>query len=355
MLQPIQQPASRHDPTQACSSTSRSRCSAHSRTLRKSNSPWMTGLGFYCGIDPARGNIDRRTQIDCRVVRYSVKLSKSMYGRQNPFNPAEIHADEAVMSCVLRRARLGGGAANDFDYHHSMNRTRFSNDSVPLSTRLLDTRECLQLSPQINEFENSVFGPDFACDEAQIRPWIDSGCLFYAAVCGEAVPDRPKIFSVLSVFLTNSLSQELLVDGRILECELMPWTDGPRSAQPSIYFSSVISDAPHHLAKMYASLGRDVEEFRDKHGLSLPSGFGIACGSAGRRHMEYNGFQLLDSHHYRDKYDLLTITHRTAKTEFWHELLLDGTACLRASNDGRKEGRSIPADGETLLVGRPDR
>jgi len=236
-----------------------------------------------------------------------------------------------------------------------MSRAKFSTDSVPFATTLLDSRECLQVHKQINDFENSVWGPDFACDDDQIQPWVDSGCLFYAAVSGEAVLGRRQILSVVSVFVTTKGSRDLMLAGRIPEFELMPWTDGPRSAQPLIYFSSVISDAPHHLAAMYASVSQDVEEFRDNHGLSFQAGFGIASGEAGRRHMEYNGFRLLEDHHYREKYDMLTINNRTAKTEFWRGVFRNESACSRASGDDKREGHLISVGAEPIRNGHPRR
>src|SRR5437588_9488750 len=98
---------------------------------------------------------------------------------------------------------------------------------VPLSTELLDSGQCQPLSGRLNDFENAVFGPDFACDYEQIKPWVESGCLFYAAVRGEAVEGRQNILSAVSIFITTSYSRDLLLAGRILECELKPWTSAP--------------------------------------------------------------------------------------------------------------------------------
>src|SRR5438552_698299 len=192
---------------------------------------------------------------------------------------------------------------------------------VPLSTELLDTRRCLEFYPQLNDFENDVFGPDFACPHEQIKPWADSGCLFYAVVCGEAVAGRRTILSETSLLITSSRSRDRLLTGQIADYELAPWTAGPASDQPTIYFSSVVSDAPQHLAAMYDSLFRDVDQFRKTRGLNFHSGFGIASGLGGRRHLDRNGFRLLQDERYRGRYDILYIDATTAVTAFWRGLL----------------------------------
>jgi hypothetical protein len=200
---------------------------------------------------------------------------------------------------------------------------------VPFSTELLDNRLCIDLAEKLNDFENAVFGPDFACRFEQIKPWVDSGCLFYSAVSGEAVEGRQKILSAVSVFITTSRSRDLLLTGQISECELKPWTSASPEEQPTIYFSSVVSDAPHHLGAMYGSLLHDVRTFRDQHQLNLHSGFGIASGPAGCQHMLLNGFRILEGHKYRGTYDLMLIDTGTAATRFWQELLDSETVFFR--------------------------
>ena len=200
--------------------------------------------------------------------------------------------------------------------------------AMPLSMEVLDSRQSGELCVSLNDFENAVFGPDFACDLAQIKPWIDSGCLMYSAVCGEAVPGRQNILAVVSVLITTSRSRDRMIAGRIPEYELTPWTAGPRSAQPSIYFSSVVSGSPHHLSAMYASLLVDVERFRIAHGICFHAGFAIASGAAGYQHMNKSGFRLLAGHKYHQKYDLMVINQCTAKTPFWRGLLRDETVFL---------------------------
>src|SRR5438445_13260765 len=92
-----------------------------------------------------------------------------------------------------------------------------------LSTELLDNADCQQYLGQLNDFENEVFGPDFTCDWSQIHPWIDSGCLFYSAVCGEAVAGQRRILSVAAVFITTSLERDRLLLGQPADYDSAPW------------------------------------------------------------------------------------------------------------------------------------
>lgn len=201
-----------------------------------------------------------------------------------------------------------------------------------LSTALLDNRRCRDLMTQLNDFENEVFGPDFACDRAQLRQWIDSGCLLYAAVTGEAVSGQRRILSALSVFITTAAARDRMLLGQIADYELAPWTNAEPGDQPTIYLSSVVSVAPHHLPAMYTSLLRDVVEFQRAKGLTFHGGFAIATGPAGLRHMARSGFRLLDEYKYRGAYELMVIDAVTAAAPFWTSLLCDQTTFLRRAN-----------------------
>jgi hypothetical protein len=176
------------------------------------------------------------------------------------------------------------------------------------------------LSAQINEFENEVFGPDFFCRYERFRPWVESGCLFYAAVCGEAVAGFKKVLSVASILLTTETSKERLLRGEIPDWSLEPWANALGQGAPVAYFASIISDNPEHLAAMYESLGKDVETYLCASGLRVDSGFSIAAGAAGLRHLCRSGFTLVDGKKYLQKYDLLVINDLTAKTAFWRGL-----------------------------------
>lgn len=189
-----------------------------------------------------------------------------------------------------------------------------------LSTELLDNRACQSLLPQLNDFENAVFGPDFGCQCSQIQHWIESGCLLYSAVCGEAVAGRRRILSVLSVFFTTSAERDAMLQGRAADYEMAPWRPG-EGPEPSIYLSSVISAAPHHLAAMYDSLLRDARAYQDSHGILCRTAFGIAAGTAGNRHLTRSGFRLVAGRKYRGTYDLMCMEASSAATPFWRALL----------------------------------
>jgi hypothetical protein len=201
-----------------------------------------------------------------------------------------------------------------------------------LATELLDNRRCRELLPQLNEFENQVFGPDFSGSTECLQPWIDSGCLFYAAMHGEAVAGRSRILSVLSVFITTGVARDRMLLGEISDYQLTPWVAGTSGEQPTIYLSSVVSAAPHHLSAMYDSLLLDVVEFQRANALTFHGGFSIACGTAGLRHMARSGFRLLDEYKYREAYELMVIDAVTAAAPFWTNLLSDQTTFLRRAD-----------------------
>ena len=212
-----------------------------------------------------------------------------------------------------------------------MNQELPQGDLEMLSTELLDDAACRELLAPLNDMENSIFGPDFTCNTAQVQQWFDSGCLLYSAVTGEAVVGHRRILSALSVFITTAAARDRMLLGEITDIEMTPWTPG-QPEQPTIYLSSVMSVAPHHLAAMYHSLLRDVVRFRDAHELTFHGGFAVATGAAGRRHMAKSGFRLLEGLKYRGTYDLMVIDACTAATPFWTGLLRDDTAFLRRAD-----------------------
>jgi len=218
-------------------------------------------------------------------------------------------------------------------------------DQEMLATQLVDNAGCRELVVPLNDWENLIFGPDFTCNTEQIQPWVHSGCLFYSAVTGEAVAGHRRILSALSVFITTAAARDRMLLGEIADFEMEPWTP-QEGGQPSLYLSSVVSVAPHHLTAMYGSLVRDVVQFRDAHGLTFHSGFAIATGAAGRHHMAKNGFRLLEGFKYRDSYDLMVIDAYTARTPFWTELLHDDTTFLsRASANQAVSASTLPVEG----------
>lgn len=197
-----------------------------------------------------------------------------------------------------------------------------------LVVEVLDTRSCLEMLPRLNEFENSVFGPDFAIAPEEMDAWADSGCWFCAAVTGQAVVGRRQVLSMLSVLVTTTGSRDRMLAGLVSESQLVPWAGDPLH-NPAIYLVSVISASSDHLRPLYQSLARDLREFKSTWGVEFDLGFGIASGPAGLSHMAGNGFRLLEGRHYRSHYPLMTIDADSAATRFWQELLSDQTFATR--------------------------
>ena len=222
-------------------------------------------------------------------------------------------------------------------------------DLEMLSTELLDNAGCRSLVVPLNDMENQIFGPDFTCNTEQIQPWVESGCLLYSAVTGEAVAGHRRILSALSVFMTTAEARDRMLLGEIADYEMAPWTAG-QGGQPTIYLSSVMSVAPHHLSAMYRSLLNDVVKFRETHGLTFHGGFAVATGVAGRRHMTKSGFRMLENFKYRGTYDLMVIDASTATTPFWTGLLRDDTVFLRRADATQAVAASmLPQESRTGL------
>jgi hypothetical protein len=197
-----------------------------------------------------------------------------------------------------------------------------------LFVELLDTRNCLEMLPRLNDFENAVFGPDFTVTLEEMDAWANSGCWFCAAMTGEAVVGRRQILSMLSVLVTTTESRDRLMAGRSSESQLEPWASNPND-NPALYLVSVISAASEHLKPLYQSLAGDLLELKSTWGAEFDFGFGIASGPAGLDHMEGNGFRLLEGRNYRDHYPLMTIDAQSAATRFWQELLSNDTISMQ--------------------------
>src|SRR5258705_461699 len=105
-----------------------------------------------------------------------------------------------------------------------MNEQLPQGDLEMLSTELLDDASCRDMLGPLNDMENLIFGPDFACNTAQIQPWFESGCLLYSAVTGEAVAGNRRILSALSVFITTAAARDRMLLGEIADIEMAPWT-----------------------------------------------------------------------------------------------------------------------------------
>ena len=209
----------------------------------------------------------------------------------------------------------------------------------PLAIGLRDTRHSRELAAPICEFENAVFGPDFACAPASIRSWFDSGCLFSAAICGEAVAGRERVLSVITALLTSETSRDRLFRAEITDGDLTPWSQCAAGSRPAIYFASVISDNPGHLARMYESLGHDIGFFLAQEHLEPQTAFAVASGEAGFRHMSRNGFQPADARPYLGRYQVMTLDFASARTPFWQRLLRPAALRFR----GHDELLALPA------------
>ena len=175
--------------------------------------------------------------------------------------------------------------------------------------------------PQLDTFENAVFGPDFAIAPEDTEAWAESGCWFCATVTGQAVVGRRQILSMVSVLVTTIKSRDHLLAGNAAEGQLQAWANDSLNEDPALYLVSVISAAPTHLRLMYDSLSRDLREFKSTWRANFHSGFAIACGPAGFNHMARNGFRPFESRQYRGHYPLMVIDSQSAATRFWREVL----------------------------------
>jgi hypothetical protein len=196
-------------------------------------------------------------------------------------------------------------------------------DSAPdlFSFELLDTRQCREFSRLINDFENSFFGPDFFCQHEWIQPWIDSGCLFSAALFGEVAPQRKQILAAASIFITHDASRDALLQGGIADYQLDPWSAGPPDSDPVFYASSMVCHVREYRFILYKSLLADLALHIKENGLCVRSGFAIASCEAGRRHLLKIGFTPLRSRKYLHKYDFMAVEATTAQNAFWQVLL----------------------------------
>lgn len=191
----------------------------------------------------------------------------------------------------------------------------------PLEIRLRRTEGCAELSDSICEFENSVFGPDFAYSASSLRSWYDSGSMFSAAICGTAVAGRYRILGLVSALLTDEASRDRLLQGEITDSDLKPWAHCEGASKPSIYFASVISDNSRQLSSMYESVGEELTDYLNRLGLTPSSAFSVASGDPGLRHMERNGFRTYVQAKYLGRYALMTLDLASAKTGFWKKVL----------------------------------
>lgn len=227
-----------------------------------------------------------------------------------------------------------------------------------LSVRLWNTEKCKSIAAELCEFENQVFGPDFSCPVESVQSWFDSGCLFSATMCGEAVAGHERVLSAISALVTDESSRDKLLRGEILDTELVPWSLSKPGTQPCIYFASVISDNPTHLSRMYQSVGEDMGRFLSLNQLHPMTAFAVASGEAGQKHMVRNGFQPC-GRLYLKKYAIMLMDQTTAKTQFWHRLLGSMPMAHRdlqptVENVSRGNGLPVESNEVSSLVLRPN-
>ena len=214
-----------------------------------------------------------------------------------------------------------------------------------IKTQLLRTTDCLRIRAQLTAFENHFFGPDFAWSLESMERWLRSGSLFYVAVCQKAPREDLRIVALASVLLTGSRSCERLLQGEILESQLVPWFLDSPDSPPILYFSSVISDTAEHLLSLYENLFVEVDRYLKANQLRVYKGLSIAIGPAGFDHLGKNGFKRVEGTKYLEQYDFMSIDAASAETEFWSSLLSpspsvrDGTQevepCLHLFKTGR--------------------
>jgi len=113
----------------------------------------------------------------------------------------------------------------------------------------------------LNEFENTIFGPDFSCDYECFRPWVESRVPFLLNRLRRGSHGRSSVLSVASVLVTDAESRDRMMRGEITDTVLQPWrTNG--GVEAVAYLSVRRQREPIHLAAIYDSLAGDIESFR---------------------------------------------------------------------------------------------
>ena len=205
---------------------------------------------------------------------------------------------------------------------------RHANDVVANTSRCLDTAR------HFNDFENSLFGPDFWCSYEGVRSWIESGDLFYASVLRHEEVSLENILSVASILVVDADSYNGIVNGRLRESELVPFSLSHSGAKPVFYYSSLAIAEPQHLRPLFRTLASDIAAYCSRKDISVESAFTIAVGNEGFTHAVKSGFVSSSGPRYLGKYDVMLLNRESARTHFWKELL-GPTEC------GRQDDRLI--------------
>jgi hypothetical protein len=194
-------------------------------------------------------------------------------------------------------------------------------DFRPGRFQLLNTTQSVDMRPRLHAFESSVMGNDFGSEFGDFGHWFASGNLFYASVCHSGPDAVPKIDALVSVLVADRRSCARLVEGRIAEHQLVPWSCGERTSSPVLYFSTIICPERNWQPLLYGSLLSDLLRFQSREGLQIETGLSIACTADGTRHLSKNGFARLPGRKYLGRHSFLVISALSAKTAFWQTLL----------------------------------
>lgn len=173
---------------------------------------------------------------------------------------------------------------------------------------------------QLNEIENKLYGPDFACEVSDLAHWTASPLFFYEVV-GREIGGGVSVDALGSLLVVDRYQVDLLREGSIREAELAPWQDGKGRA-PYIYFSSLYSRIPGggkrvmmQLVSRLASVGA---------GVAARGIVGISSSLGGQRFLRRSGFAQ-EGQSYLGKYAFASIDGVD-----WSRILVDSLDCSRA-------------------------
>lgn len=192
-----------------------------------------------------------------------------------------------------------------------------------------NTAACLRVARDLNEFENLTFGPDFACQLEQVRPWLISGDLFYSAIGDTDEKKRTSVVSVASILLVDAASRDELVAGQLREADLKPFSLCKIETEPTFYYSSLIIQQPRHAVALFRSLLKDAVPEMQRRKLAPRSAFTISTSGEGTRHAVKSGFTEVLGRLYLEKYSFLELHTETAESHFWRRLLHSDNSSTR--------------------------
>ena len=193
-------------------------------------------------------------------------------------------------------------------------------------TEFWNTEMCLRWPRLFHNFENAAFGPDFACRLTEVKPWLESGSLFYAAVVRVRKNFVPEVESVLSILLVDGDSAHTFLDGTRRETDLLPFLPSGQVRKAAAYYSSLVLASPHHGAGLFANVRRDITKVVHNAGVTVTLAFSIGTNPRGNHHLEDSGFSI-QSAKYFDRYPLYALdAPASSRRPFW-QWLLSPTEC----------------------------